>query len=653
MRLHPGQAPGSRGSDVMRETSRVFFVVNNKGVAHLAANPKLLADIDCVISAVPGVSLDRLDGTIARMTFEEALADFNISQRRISEPESAYSHYLLDPSAMAGALPILVPSADDSIRLALLNHVGLLTHNAFAFEVLFKALIGNGLDEAVAFRARGRFRMIERPDIRTLLHVDLGFWPHLSHLCLDHKVQLTGVGSGGWLAPAKNALRDLMLLGYKGKTLLTRSRRAARPVPEIACDLAVVVRARTEVIAADPILDARAEQGRRDLMLVDDLIKSPDGTRAATDSGRRWVPLHSFSRPLEIARVFARCIAFRRKAARKAMALRPDRAAAAGFLGRSEIAQEVLYTAFASVPELLVHHLQLSRALDRLKPNALVSFDTVDRWGALQGEVARKARLRSVMIQNTAVDDIVYPWPLAMDHLVVGNERLREIFVASGADPQRVHAFGLPLHDEVLKAGDERLQALLDRALQGETALRVLIATQPFVQEFDYNTALVEDLEPATGRLDFPVEWVLKPHPREVMARYTALREALVARSISVTLFDGPFEKALSAAELVLSRTSTSLEFAMLGGVPGIAHLESYPADIIDRLDYLKSSVTEKSFDRDGLRSLLERFAPNNRHETLHRYARTRSVYLDRFFPGQGRATQRVLDLIETGTSSC
>lgn len=637
----------------MPETSRVFFVINNKGVAHLAANPALLADIDCVISAVPGVSLDRLDGAVGCMTLEEALAAFSISQRSISEPESAYCLSLLDPDAMAGTLPILAQAADDSIRLALLNHVALLSHNAFAFEALFKALIGNGLAEALAFRARGRFRMIERPDIRTLLNVDLGFWPHLSYLCLDHGVQLTGIGSGEWLAPARNALRDLLLLGYKCKTLLDRSRHAARPVQDIACNLAVLVRARTEVIAADPILHARAEQGHEDLMLVDDLIKSPDGTRAATDSGRRWVALHSFSRPLEIARVYARCIAVRRKAARKAMALHPDRAAAAGFLGRPEVAREVLYTAFASVPELLVHRLQLSRALDRLKPKSVVSFDTVDRWGALQGEVARQARVRSVMIQNTAADDIVYPWPLAMDHLVVGNERLREIFMASGADPQCVHAFGLPLQDEVLKEGDERLKALLDRAIQGEAALRVLIATQPFVQEFDYNSALVEDLEAVTRGLDFTVEWVLKPHPREVPARYTALREALAARSISVTLFDGPFEKALSAADLVLSRTSTSLEFAALGGVPGIAHLERYPADIIDRLDYLKSPVTEKSFDRDGLRSLLERFAPNTRQETLNRYARTRSVYLDTFFPGQGRATQRVLDLIETGTSSC
>lgn len=637
----------------MSEIKSIFFVFNNKGVERLVATPALLADIDCVISAVPGVSLDRLEIAIERMTLEEVLAAFSISQRSISEPESAFSLSLLDHETMARTLPILGRSADEAVRLALLNHVGLLTHNAFAFEAVFKALVRNGLREARAFQSVGRYRLIERLDIRALLHVDLGFWPHLVHLCAESGVNLTGISSGERLAPLRNALRDLLLLGYKAKTLLARSSFARRPGQETTCELAVVVRARTEVVAAEPILHARAAQGHKDLMLVDDLIKSPDGTLAATASGRSWVALHSFSCPLDVARIFARCIALRRWAARKGMAMHPDRAAAAGFLGRPEIAREVLYTVLASVPELLVHRLQLSRALDRLKPQAVVSFDTVDRWGAMQGELARQRQVRSVMIQNTAADDIVYPWPLAMDHLVVSNERLRRIFIASGADSLRVHAFGLPLQDDVLKAGDLRLQALRERAAQGDPVLRVLVATQPFVQEFDYNTALVEDLEAATRELDFPVEWVLKPHPREVFARYVSLHETLAAKAIPVTLFDGPFEWALSEVDLVLSRTSTSLEFAALGGVPSIAHLARYPLDIVDRLDYLKSPVTEKSFDRAGLCNLLLRYSPSTRQETLNRYAETRSVYLGTCFPGKGRSTLRVLDLIEHGSSSC
>ena len=73
----------------MPETNKVFFVLNNKVVSRLAANPALLEGIDCVISGVPGVSLDRLNRGIERKTLEEALAAFSISQRTISEPESA------------------------------------------------------------------------------------------------------------------------------------------------------------------------------------------------------------------------------------------------------------------------------------------------------------------------------------------------------------------------------------------------------------------------------------------------------------------------------------------------------------------------------------------------------------------------------------
>lgn len=637
----------------MPQTGVVFFVFNAEGVARLAGNPGLLVGVECVISAVPGVSLEALGEQVAHLTLEEALETFGITQRAISMPESAYCLALLDREAIGQALPRLGLQADESIRLALLNHIGLLTHNAFAFEGLFRALVGNGLRKARFFRFRGRFRLIERPEIRTLLQIELGFGPQLAHLCDDAGIAQEQVGRGDRLASFKNALRDLLLLGYKGKTLLLRS-RAARGHPEAQpVDAVFITRARTEVVAAEPILRHRAEQGHRDIMLVDDLIKSPDGTAAAARGTRPWAPLHGYSSPGEVARIFLRCILRRHGAARRALATRPERVAEWGFFGRRDIATQVLHTAFASVPELLVHRLQLDRAFDALTPSAVVSFDTVDRWGALQGELARQRSMRSVMVQNTSADDIFYPWSLAMDHLVVGNERLREIFTASGADRARVHAFGLPLQDDVLAAGDARLEALIHCAAHGHSPLRVLVATQPFVQEFDYNAALIESLEAAAGELDFPLVWILKPHPRESLGKYEEVRDELSSRSQTVTLFSGPFEDALSEADVVLSRTSTSLEFAALGGVPGIAHLHRYPRDIVERLDYLRSSVTAKSYDTTDLGVLLRAYAPEARVESLRGYANRRLAFIDEFFPGKGQATDRVADLIASGSTEC
>lgn len=634
-------------------TGVVFFVFNAKGVARLTGNPSLLDGVDCVISGVPGVSLDALGERVAHLTLEQALEAFGITQRAISAPESAYCLALLDRDIIERALPRLGADADESIRLALLNHVGLLTHNAFAFELLFRALVGNGLRKARFFRFHGRFRLVERPEIRTFLQIELGFGPQLAHLCDEAGIKKEQVGRGDRLAAFKNALRDLLLLGYKGKTLLMRSRAACRPPEGQSVDAVFITRARTEVVAAEPILRHRAGQGHRDIMLVDDLIKSPDGTAAASQGTREWRPLHGYSKPDEIARIFFRCIWRRRSAAQRGMALRPERVSEWGFLGRKDIATQVLYTAFASAPELLVHRLQLSRAFEALSPSAVVSFDTVDRWGALQGEIARRRSMRSVMVQNTSADDIFYPWPLAMDYLVVGNERLRNIFTASGADPARVHAFGLPLQDDVLTAGNARLEALIHRAAQGHSPLRLLIATQPFVQEFDYNAALIDSLESAASELDFPLVWILKPHPREPVVKYETVRDELASRSHCVTLYSGPFEDALSEADVVLSRTSTSLEFAALGGVPGIAHLHRYPRDIVDRLDYLRSSVTDKSFDTSDLRACLKAYAPENRGESLEVYASRRVGFIDEFFPGKGRATVRVADLIAAGSSTC
>lgn len=630
-----------------------FFVFNSNDTRRLAANPSLLIGIDCVISGVPGVPLDALGDRIRHVTLEEALLAFQISRRDISTLASAYCLALLDKEVMTQVLKVLDKGADESVRVALLNHAGFLTHNAFSFELLFDAMVRKGLSRVRAFRGHGRYRLVERLDIRTLLQGDLGFWPHLEHLCQDGGVKLTGIGLGDRLAPAKNALRDLLLLGYKGKTLLQRSLRAGKPPQVDAYDAAVVVRARTEVIAAEPVLRERAKRGYHDILLVDDLIKTPDGTSAASAGSHDWLPLSSYATPIEVACTFLRCIILRGTAARRGLLLRPNRVAGVGFLGCKDVAQQVLYTTLASVPELLIHRLQLNRALEQLSPSALVSFDQVDRWGAMQGELARQRGIHSVMVQNTAIDDMVYPWPLAMDHLVVGYEHLREVFIKSGANPDSVHSFGLPLHDDVLQAGDKRLQELCHRAVQQGLPLRVLIATQPFIEEFDYNNALLADFEAAIRCLDFDVEWILKPHPREAKGKYAVTLDTLIARGHNVKLFEGPFETALSESDIVLSRNSTGLEFAALGGVPGISYLNRFPADFIEELDYLKSPVTAKSFDIAGLRALIEGYAPDNRLENIRRYAEKRSLYLNESFPGRGHATERVVDLIENGANLC
>ncbi|WP_407496736.1 hypothetical protein [Pseudooceanicola sp. MF1-13] len=629
-----------------------FFVFSQRDVNRLKRNLSLLDEFDTLVTCIPGIDIEELSDYITCLSLEDALETFQITQLEITRLTRKYARNLISADGVNEIIEAHYGNGYSDLRQSLEIISWVLAHNSVAFELVFESLVDRGLCRASCFQFHGSYRKIDRLDVKRLLHVEIEFGKHLEYLCKQAQLPLVKLGSGWRLATYVNALRDLLLLGYKAKTLLSRSFRAPRSVLENTCDLAVLVRARTEVVAAAPLMEARGAQGKYDVMLVDDLIKSPDGTCAAAASGRPWVSLHSFSRPVEIARILARCTFLRRRAARSGTAINPG-LATAGFLGRPEIATEVLYTALASVPELLVYRLQLTRAIDQLGPQSVISFDTVDRWGALQGVVARTARVRSVMIQNTAADAIMYPCPLVMDHLVVGNERLREIFTASGADPERVHAFGLPIQDDVLIAGNARLDALINRAAQGHSPLRVLVATQPFVQEFDYNAALIDSLETAASDLDFPLVWLLKPHPREPLGKYETVRDRLASRSQSVTLFSGPFENALSEADVVLSRTSTSLEFAALGGVPGIAHLHRYPRDIVDRLDYLKSSVTDKSYDTSGLRALLQEYAPERRVESLEAYSNRRAEFINEFFPGKGRATDRVSDLIASGSSAC
>lgn len=638
----------------MTDIGAVFFIFNQKGADQLAASADLLTEIDCVLSVIPGISLDGVPRNIPTMTMEEALKRFDIRQRDITVSSSRYSHALLDVSATHEAFQKLSGQQGEGLRLALLNNVALLTDNLFAFELLFKALVKNGLHSVRCLPFHGRFRMIERLDIKNLLHVELIFGPQLAYMCEKAGIELVRVGSGNRLSVLNNDLRTMLFLGYKLKVLMSRSYVARIKGKVEPCNTAFLVRSRTEIVAAGPLLRLRAAQGHRDIMLVDDLIKSPDGTVAAQNNEFAWQPLHAFSTRSEILRTVLGIVFRRGAAARLALRSKPQRLSQWGFMGKPDVALQVLRTAFVSVPELLVYCRQLERSLLAFKLDGIVSFDTVDRWGAIQGELARSMGIRCIMVQNTALDDIVYPFPLSMDHMVVGNNRLKEIIIASGANPDRVHAFGLPLQDDVVTAGESRIADLLQRAARDDTApLRIMVVTQPFVQEFDYNAALIGDLCEAIDGLNFPMKLVLKPHPRESVGAYDNVVAQLSASGYTASQFSRSFEASLDYADIVLSRTSTSLEFTALGGVPGIAYLRDYPAGIVDRLDYLRDPVTAKAFDSDELRAILSSYAPQTRKAAFADYNARRGRFLAEHFPSRGLATQRVAKLIEIGSSRC
>lgn len=634
----------------MRVAASVFFVFDQHAVQRIESERHALEGVDCVVAGLPGVVLDSIPGNVDRLTLEAALERYGVRQRAISERASCYALQLLNRNECEAPIASLGAGEEEGVRLALLNHVALLTHNAFAFGLLFAAMASQGMSRARCFNWRGSYRMIERLDIKALLHVDLGFAPQLEHLCAESGVALQKFGSSNKLALLRNEARTSLVMLYKMWVYLNRSRIARGQRRLDRCDAVFVVRAQTEFAAAEPILRRRAELGFDDCLLADDLIKSPNCTAAVRASGLPWAPLHSWLSPWEMLRtmLYAWCKA---SGAAQKISKHSGRLTKWGFLGRSDVVQAILRTAFSTVPELIVFSRQIDRALSTLRPETIVSMDTVDRWGAIQGASARRHGIRSVMVQNTAVDDIEYPLPLSTDHLVVGSERLRRIFIASGASAKRVHAFGLPLQDAFLKAGRARFAAL--NARPANATLRILVATQPFVQEFDYNGALLADLARALAALPFSVELVIKPHPREMIERYREPIASLEGLARPPLLFDGPFEAALDIADVLVSRTSTSLEFAALGGVPGIAHLDRYPAEIVERLDYLRDPVTIKTFDAESLSAALAFYAPETRLAAFTEYASRREAYLAEYFPGCGRATERVAALIAGGHIQC
>lgn len=622
--------------------------------------------LEGIVSCLPGIDLSCLE-TVARdrgvvlKTIEDLFVEFKISQYDVSAQATELTNKILERMPARSVFPWL----GFDYQAPLKNQLALLLHNTLAFDLALRRLVEQGLLAAQYWRGPERkFVLVERLDIEMFCRPDLAMRPHLVAVCAELGVKRISVGRTiPFSARLENSLRVWILRIYKAFVLTRRSwstplvAQSALTGAAKAEDIRYlfVIRAGTELDSARPILQKFAESSNAHaLIFVDDLIKSPTGTKAVCNSGFDWVPAHGFSRIRDVFVVFFRSFwRIRCGLAQRDPGFSGDlaeRKARFGFLGTTKVVRSSLKTACEIFFELELFARQLQAVIDLYRPHALITLDTVDRWGAVVGSIGADQHLPTLTIQNTSLDKIKYPLPLVTDHLVVACARLKEVMCASGAPSNRVHAPGLPQHDRLIRKGDKAIVNMIDRSEGGNwSALRMLVATQPFVQDVDYNAQLLSDLASVLRCLKVRAEIFIKPHPREAANSYSggpSLFEG--GTSLLPRIVRGTFEDALDLADIVISRTSTGIQLAILSGKYPVAYLRNYPKEIISRLDYLATPATQKVMTEDALFDFLDAFSNlEKRNALLHRFANDRKAYIAEFAgENAGQATEYVVALL-------
>lgn len=642
-----------------------FFLFSQEDVSWLLQRSKRKAiDFDCVLAILPGIDLSGLRNlptlqNVEVFRLEEMLEKLQLTQYAISERASELSLEILK---IDDKRPNFEFWGVD-FRPALLNNLALALHNSIAFEMLFEMLCAEGLDSAACFMPNGKFALVERLDIRVMLRPSLTLVPHLMYLCKANEVKFKGERrSELFLAAVENAARNFLLWSYKSAILFRRSvqwwrKPKASPrneAPERKVVL-VLIRAATELTSIQPVLtQMKKEGGPNFVLLVDDLLKNPDATKAVSETTHQWLNVHQFSNPIEVIFQALRVPvilklekAFSRKS--QIPVSRKNKSLSNFFLERKTFSS-TLKTATATLSELTIFSRQISAAIQFFQPHCILTMDMVDRWAAVVGTVGAQFKVPTLILQNTALDKIRYPLPLATDHMIVANSSIRDVLIKSGANPDRLHATGLPSYAASTEMGAKRLRLLSSELACSplvDQSFKILVATQPFVQSFDYNGQMLEDLARVIQKHK-NIEIIIKPHPRELNGAYEKRCSVLVQAGYRVKIFSGTFEMALGEADLVLSRTSTAIQKALLGGVPSIAYLRDYPREIVDRLDYLSTAAVFKHETPEELGEFINIFArPRGRLEVLENFSRNRMVYLGGDVAGSVDATSAALGLIQ------
>lgn len=490
------------------------------------------------------------------------------------------------------------------------------------------------------------FDFPERPDVKTLYCPEMSKTTLVNAYLLEKGVSIVAVKiRSSLVVKGSSLLRRLLLNGYKFYVTLKRQLQAPASAfhglnVNDKANVGVLVRAQSEYWTVKPLLEQLEKSGYNPVIIQDDLIKNPSCKKTLDADSARYIPIHSAISTLRLIFIWlvstSKFLLGTKFIKKHYRSTRLEDCLEKVFLSEDRVPVWAA-SSLHSLPELAVFEYEIKRFVERYDFKCLITMDMVDQWSAVVGDIGRKLNVKTLILQNTALDDIIYPRPIATDYMAVSGEKIRGFLLRSGALDSQILNFGLPIHDDIQRRYTPHVK-------RQAAPFKVMIATQPFVQTYDYNKNLIEDVVDVLDGLNVRSDVVIKPHPREDSNAYVKLVSSLV-QSDSVNITVEASNNILEMAEgcdLFVSRTSTAIQSYILLGRLSVAYLNEYPADICDRLDYLSCDACVKLLDKVQLSQYVSTLV-DNYDGVYSRFLKGREGYIDRYI-GQfdGDAAEKI-----------
>lgn len=277
----------------------------------------------------------------------------------------------------------------------------------------------------------------------------------------------------------------------------------------------------------------------------------------------------------------------------------------------------------------------LQRAIERLQPEAVVTYDEVGRWGRLIAAAAHAAGIPSVDLPHAEAVDEVAMRGMAFD----------VVAVFGPVSARRVAAAGVPA-DRIVVVGSPALDRLVARAAADgnpQTGRRIVFASQyvggAMTEELKARTlrAAIEAARPAA-----PAELILVPHPVEDDPLLgAAMAEGSAPDGITLRVSSRGLHEELPGAWLLITGSSQSVIDATAVSVPALTINCTGGPDLVSfAADGLALGATSGEEARVHVASLLE---PAARAEQIDR---ARRVLSERSGPLDGRAAARIAEIL-------
>lgn len=592
------------------------------------------------------------EGTAKQKYFDKIKGKYQIETIQFEDLDCLVNHE--DTSKIAVELVNKIqPEGHLSVKIKTLsNMLAVNIHSALhQLRIIEKLVEQVKYESVIIFGCNSEtFLFPERPDVKSLYYPELsrGLLIHMYLKDLGIKVVKIKLRSSLIVKTAtiiRRGLLNIYKLAIIFNRVLSISRfKRASDNTQSENLVGILIRAQSEYWTAKPFIEELRRRGYDPVIIQDDLIKNPSARYTLDLNGEGYISIHSFIRLRSLLSIWI--------TATKDFLCSPKYLENLEFntsecefqslLLSNTIAPKWISASLHSLPEIAVFEYEIRRLIASRGIRCIVTMDMVDQWGGVIGEVGRDMNVRTLTIQNTVLDDIFYAEAVSTDYMVVNGAHTANILEKSNHAARNILDFGSPIFDDIyIRSVGHRKQSSNEKF--------IVIGTQPFVQEFDYNEELILDTVEVLEKNGVPLDVIIKPHPRERKEKYIELVRSRFRNSsikVRVSESDNILDLAVDC-KIFVSRTSTALQSFYLINKFCVSYLSNYSQAIRGRLDYLGEDGVIIANSRDQLEeSIMLIIRGSYKQEKI--FSERRARYIRRYIGSfDGTVSQKLVTLID------